>query len=131
MPSLMSTSPSGAWSMFEYDLTASTSPEMRPTLASASASRSAVVTVAPRYSNTLGSTLPGTVASTSPSQPVPSAASEDRSQIPPVFQAAGFQPACDLIFEVVPRERFEGGGRGCPCGRFLFQGGEGFEFFGG
>src|SRR5215218_5609386 len=75
MPSLMSTSPSGAWSMFEYDLTASTSPEMRPTLASASASRSAVVTVAPRYSNTLGSASPGTVASTSPSQPVPSAAS--------------------------------------------------------
>src|ERR687890_360090 len=74
MPSLTSTSTSGARSMFEYDLTASTSPEMRPTLASASASKSAVVIAAPRYSSTPGSATFGTAASTSSSQTVPSPA---------------------------------------------------------
>src|SRR5215210_5785910 len=132
MLSLTSTSTSDARSMFEYDLTASTSPEMRPTLASASASKSAVVIAAPRYSSTLGSATSGTAASTPSSQTVSSPAPAIyRGDLEAGVQFAVLQPARYLVFEVAPPKWVEGGGRGGPHYSLPFESGESFELFGG
>src|SRR5919112_1999708 len=111
MLSLTSTSTSDARSMFEYDLTASTSPEMRQYAGECDVRHGGFYSFEPDR--------------------VEPRAREYRGNLEAGFQFAVLQPVRYLVFEVAPPKWVEGGGRGGSHYSLPLESGESFELFGG